>query len=197
MKKELINDSRLTPTMKRTRNGKKQMFREPGIDQQFTSEENAAAVLVHPTDVSMYAKLIEEKWYWISGCAECKGEPRDWMSYQECEEHNRCRRCEKKRKELPKDTKVWGGEKGWICFPCEDERKAEIKNEVFKNLDVDDIDSSYCDDIICPHCATKLSSDDIYETQDMSCYVCDGELEVEVYHTRTFTTIVKGKRITK
>jgi len=41
LRKELINDPRLTPTMKRTRDGNTQLFREPNIDRDSTNNENA------------------------------------------------------------------------------------------------------------------------------------------------------------
>ena len=115
---ELILDKRLTPTMERVRCGKTQMFREKNPDDRsFISVENADVILVHPTDVAMYAELIDGKWYWITGCAECKGEPRDWLSYIECDKHNRCCRCGINRENI-KDISVWGGKRGWTRVEC-------------------------------------------------------------------------------
>lgn len=195
VKKKLINDPRLTPTMKRTRSGKTQLFREPNIDNQFTNEENAAAVLVHPTDVAMYAELIDGEWYWVTGCAECKGEERDWMSYIECDKHNRCSVCSIKSKDLPEGVVRWGGKHGWTCGTCKDARDLEIRMEAFEKLDGEEPDCFYTDEPICPHCGTQQGSDDLHENQNIECYVCHGEMEVEVDYTRSFTTRVKGKRI--
>ncbi len=196
IEKELINDDRLTPTMKRTRSGSKQYFRESNIDNKFTDDDNAAAVLEHPTDVAMYAELIDGEWYWVTGCAECKGEERDWMSYVECDKHNRCSVCSINTKDLAEGVVRWGGKRGWTCGTCKEARDLERKREAFEKLDGEEPDCVYTDEPICPHCGTQLSSDELYESQDMECYVCEGEMEVEVGYTRDFTTKVKGKRIT-
>jgi len=197
---EEIKDKRLTPTMKRVRSGKTQLFREPNIDNRFTDEDNAAAVLVHPTDVAMYAELIDNKWYWVTGCAECKGEPRDWMTYVECDKHNRCSVCHINTKDLPEGVGRWGNKTGWICSTCHDEKKAEVRREAFEKFDSqenDKWDFYSNDEPICPHCGTKLGTDELYETQDVECHVCEGIVEVEVEFTPTYTTSIKGERITK
>ena len=155
MKSEKINDDRLTPTMKRVRNGKTQMFREPNIDNKFTNKENAAVILVHPTDVAMYAELIDEEWYWVTGCVECKGEKRDWMSYIECDEHNRCSSCSTNSKDLEEGVSRWGGKEGWTCSTCKEEKDLEIRKEAFGKFnseDYDEWDFRSNDEIICPHC---------------------------------------------
>jgi len=85
-------------------------FREGNKDDRsFIGLGNCDLSLKHE-DKAMYAELIDSKWYWVSGCRECNGEPRDWMSYIECEEHDRCRSCQTKRKDV-KGNSVWGGVK--------------------------------------------------------------------------------------
>ena len=52
------------------------------------------------------------------------------------------------------------------------------------------------DDIICPHCGSKTGIDDVYEDEERECGVCEGEMKIEVHHSFSFTTKIKGKRIT-
>jgi len=196
MKKILINDKRLTSTMQRIRNGSIQLFREKNNnDRSFISSENCDVSLEHENR-EMYAELIDEKWYWVSGCAECNGKERDWMSYIECEEHNRCRSCGTKRKDIKEDS-VWGGKNGWICNSCHESERSGIRREAFAALDGEEPDCEYCDEIICPHCGTTISNDDIHESQDLECDVCHGEISLEVDWTASYSTSIKGKRITK
>lgn len=142
--------------------------------------------------------MVLGKWYWVNGCAECNGEPRDWMTYIECEEHDRCSVCSTNRKDI-KDG-VWGGKKGWTCKPCRELEDNEIRREAFEKFNKEKpskYDFHYMDEIKCPHCGSKLNSDEMHESQDMECYVCEGELSVEVEYTPTYSTSIKGKRVTK
>lgn len=197
VEKELINDPRLTPKMERVRSGSKQYFKERKEGDRSSASDNADVILEHPTDVAMYAELIDGQWYWVTGCAECKGEERDWMSYVECDKHNRCSVCSTNTKDLAEGVVRWGGKRGWTCGICKEARDLERKREAFAKLDGEEPDCDYTDEPICPHCGTQLSSDELYESQDMECYVCEGEIEVEVDYSRYFTTKVKGKRITE
>lgn len=197
MKRELINDPRLTPTMEGVRNGSTQMFREKNPeDRTFISSENCDVSLIHEKR-SMYSKLIDGEWYWVEGCAECNGEPRDWMTYVECDDHNRCRVCETKRKDL-KDSSVWGGKKGWICNSCDQERKSEIRREAFEKFNEEeysewDFYATYKPK--CPHCGSKICGEDMNTDEDVECEVCGGEVSVEVSYSKSFTTKIKGKRV--
>lgn len=196
--KILINDDRLTPTMERIRNGKTQLFRERNPnDRTFISSEKCDVALTHE-DKSMFAELIDGQWYWVSGCAECNGEPRDWMSYVECELHDRCRECNTNRKDI-KET-PWGGKRGWICKPCNDAYNLLKRLEAFEKYNEVKDDSYfflYTDDIKCPHCASTISSDDVYDDQILDCSVCDGSLNVEISISRSFSTSIHGKRVTE
>lgn len=193
--KILINDNRLTPAMKRVRNGRKQLFRELSKDDRsFTISDNSDVILEHENK-EMYAELINGKWYWVSGCAECNGKERNFMSYIECEKHDKCSVCSVNRKEIK--GPVWGGKKGWTCRSCQKAKELEIRREAFNKLGGKEPDCSYTDEIICPHCGSKIHDSDIHESQDMECSVCYGELSVEVEYTISYSTMIKGERVTK
>lgn len=184
-KKILINDKRLTPTMQRLRSGKLQVFKDKDGPEIYLQHEKK----------SMYADLIDDEWYWVEGCAECNGEERGFKTYIECEEHDRCRTCNTNRKDI-KET-PWGGSKGWQCQPCYNAERAEIRREAFEKLQGNEPDCSYSDDIICPHCGSKISNDDMYESQDIDCGVCGGEIHLEVEYSFHYSTTIKGERVTK
>lgn len=193
--KKLINDKRLTPTMERIRSGRTQLFRERNKDDRsFIDSDNCDVSLEHEVK-SMYAELIDGQWYWVNGCAECNGKERDWMTYIECEEHNRCRSCSTNRKDI--NGAVWGSKKGWICSSCYDAEKSAERKEAFEKLDGDEPDCSYNDEIICPHCGSKISSDDMHESQDIECGVCYGKIYLEVEYSLHYSTTIKGERITE
>ena len=184
---ELIKDNRLLPRMTRVRSGQTQIFTDP---------DNGETMKLKHGKKSMYADLIEGKWYWIEGCGECRGEERGIRhTYIECEEHDRCRVCHTNRKDI-KDI-PWGGTKGWICKPCQDEKDNARREAAFEKLNGEEPDTSYEDEIICPHCGSEQSRDDIHESDpNMDCYVCGGEFSLEVDYTATYSTTIKGKRIT-
>lgn len=183
----LINDSRLTPTMSRVRNGRKQVF---------TQKESKAEIVLQHDKKSMYAELINGEWYWVEGCAECKGKPRDWMTYIECEEHDRCRSCGTNRKDI-KET-PWGGKYGWQCQPCANDRKKELRKQAFEKYRKEGYDEhsfTYMNEIKCPHCASEISSDEMHESQDIECEVCEGQIHLEVEWTPSYSTSIKGERV--
>lgn len=190
--KELINDKRLTPTMTRTRSGTKQIFTEQG-DSVYKVE------IEHPVKKSMYAELIDSKWYWIEGCAECKGEPRNWMTYVECDEHNVCRVCSKQRSEAKQPH--WGGKNGWTCADCKESEDLDRRVNAFAKLEakggLDYYTHNYVDEIICPHCGSELSNDEVYQDEELECFVCNGKLNVEVTISRSFSTSVIGEKVTE
>lgn len=189
----LINDKRLTPTMERVRSGRTQMFREKNTnDMSFINRDNSDVILEHENK-AMYAELIDGEWYWINGCAECNGKDRDWMTYVECDNHDRCSVCFISRKEI--QGPVHASKKGWICKPCNESKKLETKTGAFKKLDGEEPDCSYRDNIICPHCGSEISNDDIHESRDLVCHVCEGEMTVEVEYTASYSTTIKGKLI--
>lgn len=192
--RELINDKRLTPTMERVRSGRSQMFREKNNDEKSRITRDVDVILEHENK-EMYAELIDGQWYWVNGCAECNGEARDWMTYIECEKHDRCCVCSTNRKDIKGAAR--GGKRGWTCNSCHKAKQLEIRREAFKKFGVKEPNCSYTDEIICPHCGSKISNDDMHEDQDIECYVCEGEISLEVGHTAYYSTSIKGKRVTK
>lgn len=183
--KILINDKRLNSSMKRVRSGRDQVFQENGKEDISIRHENK----------EMYAELIDGLWYWVNGCSECNGEPRDWLTYIECEKHDRCSSCSTNRKEIK--GPVWGGKKGWTCKPCKDAKDSEIRREAFENLNGNEPDCSYNNKIICPHCGSEICNDEMYESQDIDCFVCEGEIHLEVEYSFHYSTRIKGKRVTE
>lgn len=191
----LINDKRLTPTMDRVRNGATQMFREKDKnDRSFISSKNCDVSLTHENK-EMYADLIDGEWYWVSGCGACLGEGRSFKTYIECEKHDICRSCGISRKDIT--SVAWGGRNGWQCQGCKDVDDAERRTSAFEKLDGGEPNCLYMDNVICPHCGSELNSNGLNETQDMECYVCEGEMLLEVEHVAVYSTYVKGKRVVK
>ena len=193
---ELINDKRLTPTMERSRNGRIQEFREKNQDDRSSISKKNCDVSLEHENKEMYAELIDGQWYWVNGCGQCNGEERSWNTYIECEKHDVCSCCFIPRKKI-KGNSVWGGNKGWTCKPCKETKDAEIRREAFEKLDGEEPDCSYTDEIICPHCGSVISNDDLHESTDIECHVCDGEISLEVDYTASYSTSIKGERITE
>lgn len=195
--KILINNNDLTPEMERIRSGGKQLFRRKGLDREFTSSENADVILQHERP-EMYAELIDGKWYWVNGCAECNGEPRDWMTYIECDKHNVCRTCSIPRKKL-KDI-PYAGKNGWQCNPCADaahKAKRAAALEAMAEKDYDEWDYRNNDNIVCPHCEFSWSPDGDPATDgNETCSLCGGEYSLAVEYSVEYSTEVVGKRVT-
>ena len=116
-------------------------------------------------------------------------------AFIKCEKHDVCKCCGVSRKEII--GSVWGGSKGWTCNSCKEEKDSEVRKEAFKKLDGEEPDCTWTDEIICPHCGSRICSDDIHESQDLECYVCEGQLALEIEYTASYSTTIKGKRITK
>lgn len=194
--KELINDPRLTPTMKLLRSGPTQMFREyDPTERSFINKDNADVVLEHENR-EMYAQLIDDKWYWVNGCAECIGKPRDWMTYVECVKHDRCSVCETPRKEAA--TPHWGNKTGWICGTCKEIQKMETRAEAFAKLRPGrEVDCEYTSTVICPHCGSDNGYEEMSDGEEMECHVCTGEFIITIERSITFSTEIKGKRLTE
>lgn len=128
----------------------------------------------------------------LNGCAECNGEPRDWITYIECEKHDVCRTCKTPRSEI-KDT-PWGGKNGWQCKECKDIAHEKEKSEALSAMaekEYNEIDYLSNDKIICPYCDTEKSSDDFNESDDTECHVCDNIFSVEVEYTVSYSTSKK------
>jgi hypothetical protein len=182
MKIEIINHPDLTSTMRRTRSGRTQLFREPNIDNEFTNADNAQVILEH-SKKSVYAELIDNEWWWVEGCAECNGDERGWSSYIECDEHNVCRTCSKPSVEV---KTRYGGRHGWQCEVChEEERQIKIKEGKAKMCEMEEWDFEYMDQVICPNCGSI--HDDVYEDEDIECYLCNVTFHVEAHMSISYS----------
>jgi hypothetical protein len=193
--KILIVDARLTPDMIRIRSGRKQEFHDP--NNRSHPSEGADVTLIPPRP-ELYAENIDGQWYWVNGCAECNGKPRDcWMSYIECETHNVCRTCKTPRKAL---TAIpWAGKHGWQCQPCADAEREATKAERLAAIAAEDYDESdyeNLNEIKCPHCGTAYEPDgEVYDRSVDECEICGGQYSVEVEYTVTYSTKVIGERL--
>jgi len=190
--KILINDDRLTADLDRIRSGSTQEFYKKGL------KRGDLVLALDPPRKELYAELIDGKWYWVNGCAECNGKPRDWMTYIECEKHNVCRICGAKYADLKEPP--WGGKHGWQCVPCANREKEEQKRTALKAVaakEYDEWDYHGTDDVVCPHCGSSYEPDCEIPEGKETCEVCGGEYTVEPEFTTTYTTQVIGERITE
>lgn len=185
-----INDERLQSTMSRIRAGRTQQF--------FNKENNRHQkpdIIIDPPSQELFAKLIDDEWYWVSGCEECNGtEPAN--IYIKCIKHDVCVSCSIPRTEL---THVpWGHTKGFLCKPCADAQDLQEKKEAFrkiKELGYDEFDYHDTDSVICPHCGDDQGTDDMYISGDLECSLCGGSFHMEFEAVPSFTTKVIGKRL--
>jgi hypothetical protein len=207
-----INDDRIANYTKRSRSGRTQEF-YTGTDARDFSRQHAdrkAGVVnpkmhlcadtihIQPPERHIYSELINGEWYWLNGCAECNGNPRDWMTYIECEEHDVCSICQIHRTKL--EDIPWGGKHGWKCKPCQqrldDTAKWEALNKVAET-DYEEDDYLYNSNVICPHCATDQGHEscDGEPSEKSTCDTCGGEFSVEVNYAVDYSTQVIGERV--
>lgn len=189
---ELINDNRLTPDLYRVRNYNMQEF----YINNYTSDGNLLFTLLPPSR-ELYAELIDNKWYWVSGCKVCTGE--SGTTYILCDKHDVCVDCGVHRSELTGTP--WGVSNGrWRCQPCQTTldniRRAEAleKTNTEEYCKYDYIDQ---DTVLCPHCGTDQGTGDVRGDFSDTCDVCGGEFKVTVEYTVTYSTEVIGTRITE
>lgn len=187
-----INDSRLSSDMERVRAGSTQLFRVPKRgDLSFINNENADVVLI-PPEKHIYAELIDGTWHWVNGCAECNGQPRDWMTYIECDKHNVCRTCQTPRSEI--SGPAWGGKHGWQCDACNTREHEAEKAAALEAMPDDfcETDYRYMDSIKCPYCDAKHDETDMHSAIDheetVECWRCDNEFTVSGEVSVTWTT---------
>ena len=197
---DLINDSRLTPTMDVVRSGSTMLFREVKT-REFISVENADVVLKHPTNKSMYAKLIDSKWYWVNGCSHC--DPSQ-SQYIVCDEHDKCVTCQQPRS--AQTQHVWGcSNNTWRCAACQTRLVSERKQTALKRVakaversgEYDKWEYQSQDNIKCPHCATEhepCTADGVPEGEE-TCDTCGGAYNVEPEYSISYTTTVIGERL--
>lgn len=117
-----INNNRISGYKKRTRSGSTQIFYTGNDNRDFKRyklegggakpnvemHDKPDTIRLVPPEKHYYAKLIDSEWWWVNGCAECNGRPRDWMTYIECEKHNVCRTCKNPRID---GVSAWAGKK--------------------------------------------------------------------------------------
>lgn len=199
-KMELINDSRLTPTMDVVRNGSTMLFKE-AKNRGFIRHENADAIIKHPTNKEMYAKLIESKWYWVNGCSHCD---HTQSPYIVCDKHDNCVTCHQPRS--VQTQSVWGHfNNTWRCSPCQTRLNSEEKQKGLKRVakaversgEYDRCEYQDQDNIKCPHCATEhepCTADGVPEGEK-SCDTCGGSFNVTPDYSVSYTTTVIGKRL--
>ena len=81
--------------------------------------------------------------------------------------HDVCSSCNISRKEI--QWAVWGCRNGWQCESCKQAEDLKIRQEAFEKLNGEEPDCTYSDEILCPHCGSEISNDDIHESQDLEC----------------------------
>ena len=210
-KVEKINDPRLVNYTNRNRSGSEQVFYTGGDERDFDrykadqAASNSTNVKMHDksdtirlrhAEKHLFAELIDGEWWWVNGCYECNGLERDWMCYVECDHHNVCRSCKTPRSEIKES--VWGGKHGWQCNTCEAEESLKRKRDALAAVadeEFDDWDFSNNDQVVCPHCKSKYSPDEPSDG-DVDCGTCGGEFTVEIEYSISYTTKLKGKRLT-
>jgi len=201
-----ISDDRIKGYVNRTRNGSLQVFYTGNDSRDFERyrlegggkkhnvemHDKPDTININPPEKHFYAELIDGEWWWVNGCAECNGRPRDWTTYIECDEHNVCRTCKMPRAQI---TEIpWAGKSGWQCTPCADAKKQKLKEEALKAFDdaeYDEHDFRNTDEITCPHCATKNECDlEHYSDSEfeMKCRICDEKFAVEKSYIVSYTT---------
>jgi hypothetical protein len=148
-------------------------------------------VRLSPPESGLYAERIDGAWYWVSGCSRCNERGERW-SYVVCDKHNVCISCATPRADLVEAP--WGHPDGFICKPCHDKEKASAKATALAKAaenEHDESNCSYCDQIICPVCASVMSSDDMHERETgLKCDVCDSLFDLEIEYTASYTTTI-------
>ena len=180
-------DKRLTPKHRRTRSRSTMLF-------SLNNDEIDEFEIKAPKP-ELVAEINEcGNWFWRNDCPVCNGKDRRF-AYVECDEHNVCKECGISRKDV-KDS-VWGTSEGWCCNPCMDKLNSKQRAEAFAKLDGEEPDTDYEDEIICPHCGSENSNDDIHQDQKMICGTCDGEFQLTINYSVDYSTEVIGERLTQ
>jgi len=197
---EKINDSRLTPTMKRTRSGRKQIFREDfnlkgELKRHFANEGDPDVITLRHEKQEYYAVLVEGEWWWANGCYECSGDKKDWMCYSICNKHDVCSKCGVHTSD-EKVTTRWGNKNGWVCNICHDREEAIEKAKWQAKIDDDYCSWDYdeLDLVKCPWCTFEY---DAYEScvsfagndkeSEEECPKCNNKFTITGHTRYTFT----------
>ena len=210
-----IEDSRLSGYTNRSRSGSEQVFYTGSDARDFDRyraeggnkghgvkmHDKPDTIRLRPPEKHYYAELIDGEWWWLNGCAECNGRPRDsWGSYIECEKHGVCRTCRCTHQELSEPP--WGGKDGWQCVPCNNAQKDAIKRERLSAVaakEYRDFDYWCNESVVCPHCESTHepeTSDGDPDDDAAECDVCGGIYSITANYTTTYTTKVVGERVT-
>lgn len=209
-KVEKINDPRLVNYTNRTRSGSEQVFYTGSDERDFERyraegggskpnvkmHDKSDTIRLRHAEKHLFAELIDGEWWWVNGCYECNGLERDSMCYVECDQHDVCRSCNTPRSEI-KDS-VRGGKHGWQCKPCEEKESLKRKREALAAVADDDFgewDFRNNDKVVCPHCKSEYTPDEPSDG-DEACDVCGGEFTVEIEYSISYTTKLKGERLT-
>jgi ribosome modulation factor len=198
-----IDDARLVNYVNRTRSGREQVFYTGNDNRDFERykaegghktgaemHDKPDTIRIQPPEKHYYAELIDGTWWWVNGCAECNGMPRDWMTYIECEKHNVCRTCGCDRSSLTEPP--WGGRNGWQCKSCATiEHEADKRDALEKvaNKEYDDWDFHGRDEITCPYCEYEFSDSwecSEHSDEDQECPRCDNVFKVTAVHSLSF-----------
>ena len=205
-----VDDVRIASYEKRTRSGSTQVFYTGNDERDFDRyradgggrnhnvkmHDKPDTIRLQPPEKHYYASLTEGEWWWVNGCGECNGNPRNWVTYIECEKHDVCRTCKKPRSKLKESP--WGGSNGWQCKPCHNAEHEAEKQAALAAMpeDHDEWDYHRSDSVKCPYCDYELQdASDMYSAidneQSEECPRCDntftllGETEVKWTTTRT------------
>lgn len=182
-----FSDERLTPEHHRSRSGSTMIF--------YTQRDQSDSFEIKAPRPEFVAEINEcGNWFWRNDCPSCNGKERRF-AYVECDEHNICFECGISRKAIKES--VWGTSKGWCCNACMEKSKQKLRDDAFAKLDGEEPDTYCMGEIICPHCGSDNSNDDIHEDGDMICDVCDGQFKLKIDYTIDYTTKIIGERLTK
>ena len=206
-----IGDKRLDSYVNRTCSGNNQVFYKDNDSRDFERfraeggnrltniemHDKPDTIRIIAPEKHYYSELIDGEWWWVNGCAECNGQPRNWMTYIECEKHDVCRTCKTPRQELKEPP--WGGENGWQCKPCADKDDAALKAKKLQEVadkEYDTWDYFNTDEVTCPHCSTEYKHDETPDGGNYVCDVCEGTYSLEINHSISYITSVIGERLT-
>lgn len=201
-----INDPRLYGYTKRTRNGQTQVFYTGNDERDFEryraeGSPSSSTVIMHdkpdtiriePPEKHIYAELIDGQWFWVNGCGECNGKPRDWGTYIECDKHHVCASCGCTREQLTEAP--WGRKHGWVCKPCaeiEDKKRHEAAMARVADYEYNEWDFYCNNEITCPYCKAEIESDcDLYssDNDDHECHYCGNTFELTAVPKVEWTT---------
>lgn len=174
----------------RTRSGSTQIWNDPW------HKTGLPEVRMQPPQKGLFADRIGGAWYWVCGCEKCLDSGKGF-NYSPCDAHDRCVSCSCSRAELTEAP--WGSrDGGWRCKPCQHRLDAARKAESLAKAEAQghsEDDCCYTSNIICPFCATEQSTDDRHEPAvGLVCDTCDGEFDLEVDWTPSYTTTKRAQQ---